>query len=164
MYECIYLYIYIYIYIYIHTHTHIPSSSCRAASMDLPDPFSPPVSIVHCSGEVFKATSCIGTELLYVGSSWLSCLCLSMWRSPQEYVAYEFVLTSPAVSACLVHLTWIVFMGGRWPYSCCFVECCFQDLFKQLAAFLCNCRQTFSLYILLSSTWWIYNSINMTTA
>ena len=27
--------------------------------------------------------------------------------------------------ACLVRLTWIVFvMGGRWPYSCCFVGCC----------------------------------------
>ena len=33
--------------------------------------------------------------------------------------------------ACLVCLTWIVFvMGGRWPYSCCFVGCCRQDLFK----------------------------------
>ena len=21
-------------------------------------------------------------------------------------------------------------MGGRWPYSCCFVGCCLQDLFK----------------------------------
>ena len=32
--------------------------------------------------------------------------------------------------ACLVHLTWIVFvMGGRWPYSCCFVGCCLQVLF-----------------------------------
>ena len=28
-------------------------------------------------------------------------------------------------SACLVRLTWIVFvMSGRWPYSCCCVECC----------------------------------------
>ena len=27
--------------------------------------------------------------------------------------------------ACLVHLTWIVFvMGGRWPYSWCLVGCC----------------------------------------
>ena len=27
--------------------------------------------------------------------------------------------------ACLVHLTWIVFMmGGRWPYSWWFVGCC----------------------------------------
>ena len=31
--------------------------------------------------------------------------------------------------ACLVRLTWIVFMmGGRWPYSWCLVECCRQDL------------------------------------
>ena len=33
--------------------------------------------------------------------------------------------------ACLVCLTWIVFvMGGRWPYSWCFVGCCRQDLFN----------------------------------
>ena len=33
--------------------------------------------------------------------------------------------------ACLVRLTWIVFViGGRWPYSWCLVGCCCQDLFK----------------------------------
>ena len=33
--------------------------------------------------------------------------------------------------ACLIHLTWIVFViGGRWPYSWCLVGCCRQDLFK----------------------------------
>ena len=33
--------------------------------------------------------------------------------------------------ACLVRLTWIVFVvGGRWPYSWCFVECYRQDLFN----------------------------------
>ena len=33
--------------------------------------------------------------------------------------------------ACLVCLTWIVFMmGGRWPYSWCLVGCCCQDLFN----------------------------------
>ena len=31
----------------------------------------------------------------------------------------------------LVRLTWIVFMmGGRWPYSWCFMGCCHQDLFN----------------------------------
>ena len=70
------------------------SSSCRAASMDLPDPVSPPVSIVHRSREVLKAISFIDTELF--GSSNLD----------------DFV------------------MGGRWPYSCCFVGCCLQDLFN----------------------------------
>ena len=30
--------------------------------------------------------------------------------------------------ACLARLTWIFFvMGGRWPYSWCFVGCCRQD-------------------------------------
>ena len=33
--------------------------------------------------------------------------------------------------ACLVRLTWIVFvMGGKWPYSWCLVGCCRQDLFN----------------------------------
>ena len=33
--------------------------------------------------------------------------------------------------ACLVRLTWIVFvMGGRWPYSWWLVGCCRQDLFN----------------------------------
>ena len=33
--------------------------------------------------------------------------------------------------ACLVRLTWIVFvMGGRWPYSWCLVGCCRLDLFN----------------------------------
>ena len=40
----------------------------------------------------------IGTELLYVGSNWPSCLCSSMWRGPQEYVTYKFVCTSSVVS------------------------------------------------------------------
>ena len=38
---------------------------------------------------------------------------------------------SSNVLACLVRLTWIVFvMGGRWPYSWCLVGCCRQDLFN----------------------------------
>ena len=33
--------------------------------------------------------------------------------------------------ACLVRLTWVVFvMGGRWPYSWCLVGCCRRDLFN----------------------------------
>ena len=39
--------------------------------------------------------------------------------------------------ACLVRLTWIVFViGGRWPYSWCLVGCCRQDLFKNLSTSL----------------------------
>ena len=54
-----------------------------------------------------------------------------MWRSPLETVAYEFVLTSPAVSHISCILFWMVLeMRGRWPYSCCFEGCRFQDLFN----------------------------------
>ena len=53
---------------------------------------APPVSIIHCPREVFKAISCIGTELLYVCSSWPSYHCASMWRGSRLYVASEFVL------------------------------------------------------------------------
>ena len=40
--------------------------------------------------------------------------------------------------ACLVCLIWIVFMmGGRWPYSWCFVGCCLQDLFNIARSKIC---------------------------
>ena len=43
--------------------------------------------------------------------------------------------------ACLVRLTWIVFvMGGRWPYSWCLVGCRRQDLFNIARSNLVYCR------------------------
>ena len=126
------------------------SSSCRAANTDLFDPLSPPVSIVHRSQE---AISCIGTELLYIGSSWSSCLCLSMWRDPREYMLMCSTLHLQKWPACLVRLTLIVYvMGGRWPYSCCFVGCCLQDLFNTARSIL---KRSFfpSIYI------WIEHSM-----
>ena len=69
----------------------------RAISRDIPDPLSPPLSIVHSLRQVFWVTSHIGTELLYVVYSWSSWCCSSMWRGPQEYIHYELVPTSPVV-------------------------------------------------------------------
>ena len=41
--------------------------------------------------------------------------------------------------ACLVRLTWIVFViGGRWPYSWCLVGCCCQDLFRIARSIQCK--------------------------
>ena len=46
--------------------------------------------------------------------------------------------------ACLVRLTWIVFMmGGRWPYSWCLVGCCCQDLFNIALNILVKLRSSF---------------------
>ena len=97
---CVFVYIYIYTYISVGIWGSfcVRSSACYAAGTDIPDPLSWSVSIIHRSRYVFKATSCIGTELLYIGSSWSSCICSSMWKGPLEDITYEFVLTSPAVS------------------------------------------------------------------
>ena len=86
----IYIYIYIYIYIF--------SASCHAISTDISDPLSPPHPIVHRFQQVLRATPRIYTELLYVSSSWSSCLCSAMWRGQLEYSTYELVSISPAVS------------------------------------------------------------------
>ena len=85
-------YIFIFIYIY------ISSSSCRAACADIPDRLSPFLPIIHCLRQVFRVTSRVLTQLLYVGSCWSSHSCTSMCGGPQEYIAYELVLASPAVS------------------------------------------------------------------
>ena len=77
---------------------YIYISSCRATRTDIPDPFSPLLPIIHRLWQVFRATSRILTSLLYVCSSWSSCFCLAICGGPLEYITYEFVLASPAVS------------------------------------------------------------------
>ena len=107
------------------------SSSCRTISMDVPDPLSQPLPIVRRFRQVFRTTPRIYTELLYVGLSWSPCLSSAMWRSPLEYITYELVPTSPAVSCMSGSSSFYSFrVDGRWPYSCCFVGCCFQDVFN----------------------------------
>ena len=54
--------------------------------------------------------------------------------------------------ACLVRLTWIVFvMGGKCPYSWCLVGCCRQDLFN-IARNCLNKRDILFMILPLSTT------------
>ena len=63
---------------------------------------------------------------------------VSMCRSPLENI----VLTSSAVPS----ISWMVCeMRSKWPYSCCFVGCCFYDFFK--TASLCSSHLDFSLSV-----------------
>ena len=104
------------------------SSSLRqAACTDFPNSFWPSGSIIHCSLNVYQATSCVRTELLLISSGWSSYICTSVWRGPLENAADMFVLAPSAVShmSCSFNLNSLG-EGGRWLYSCCFVECCFQ--------------------------------------
>ena len=54
--------------------------------------------------------------------------CVGVHKSTSIMSSFLLLQQCPA---CLVRLTWIVFViGGRWPYSWCLVGCCRQDLFK----------------------------------
>ena len=47
-------------------------------------------------------------------------------------------------SACLVRFIWMVLgMGGKWPYTCYYVECCFQDLFHIARSILVHLQSSF---------------------
>ena len=54
--------------------------------------------------------------------------CVGVHKSTSLMSSSQLLQQCPA---CLVCLTWIVFViGGRWPYNWCLVGCCRQDLFK----------------------------------
>ena len=94
------------------------SSSWRAASTDIPDPLLPLLPIVHASGR---------SSGLHPVSSHSCCMYVRAGRPvfarPYVEVHRSTSLMSSSLllqqcPACLVRLTWIVFvMGGRWPYS-----------------------------------------------
>ena len=95
------------------------TSSCCAASTDIPDPHSPllpiitsgrssglhPVSSQSCC--MYVRAGCPAFARPYVG----------VHRSTSFMSSSLLLQQCPA---CLVRLAWIVFvMGGRWPYSWC---------------------------------------------
>ena len=58
-------------------------------------------------------------------------VCTSICGGPQEYIAYELVFASPAVSRVSGSSNLYSFRdGSKCPYSWCLVECCRQDLFN----------------------------------
>ena len=89
-----------------------------------------------------------------------------MWWDPQENVTYGYVLTSPAVF-CIPCLTYLdgFRKGGRWLYSCCFVGCCFQDLFNIACIILVQFLSSFfSIYLVSIHMVHPYNCIDTTAA
>ena len=77
-----------------------------------------------------------------------------MWRVPVEYITYDFVLTSPAVSCMSGSSNLdIFFFGGWWPYSFCFLF--LQDLFNIVRSIIVQLLSSF-LSIHLASMWCIH--------
>ena len=63
-------------------NNHYSSSSCNATSTDVPDPFT--TGRYRLWQEVFQAIFYIGTEMLYIGSSWSFYVGSSMWTDPLD--------------------------------------------------------------------------------
>ena len=56
-------------------------------------------------------------------------------------------------------------MGGKWPYSCCFVGCCFQDLVNIAPNILVQFPTSFSsMNFVIIHVVHLYSSIDTTTA
>ena len=68
--------------------------------------------------------------------------------------------------ACLIRITWIVFvMGGKWPYSPCFVGCCLRDLFNIASSSLMKFPSSFfSIRLVSVNVVHPYSSIDTTAA
>ena len=68
--------------------------------------------------------------------------------------------------ACVVRLTRMVCeIGGRWPYSCFLVGCCFHDLFKIARSILVQLPSSlFSRYLVRVQVVQPYSSTDITTA
>ena len=116
MYILTYVRLNMYVVICVHLNINIrisSSSSCCAASTDIRDPLSPLLPIIHRLWLVFRARSHFLTELFNVCSSWSSWFCLAICGGPQEYITYELVLASPAVSCMSGSASLDSFRDGR---------------------------------------------------
>ena len=93
---------------------------------------------------------CVCIELMNISFCLSDNTGVSMCRNQLDNITYEFVFISPVLTC----LTWIVFeMEGIWPYSCCFVGCCFKDFFKTACSILVSFPSIFSPGVSLKSKW-----------
>ena len=113
---CVCIYIYIYIYIYI-IYIYIYNQNFT-------------LLLFHCWKLLLEGLlDDIKCPFRAVSFCWLANTGMFMWRGSLENITYEFVLASPAMSCMSCSSYLVLDIGRRWPYNCCFVKCCFQDLF-----------------------------------
>ena len=93
-------------------------------------------------------------------------LCVyAMWSIKERRIWVRLCFFSRCPE-CLVRLIWMAFeMDDMWPYSCCFVGCCFQDLFNIARSIIVQLPSSF-FYMRLVSVHVVhpYSSMDTTTA
>ena len=129
------------------------SSSRRAASTDIPDPFR--------AISPYRSSPLEGSSRLHPVSLHSCCMYVRAGRPafPRPYEGFILInimsssLLLQQCPACLARLACVVFvMEGGWPYSWCLVGCCAARTCSiLLATFLCNCRLASSPAVLLAS-------------
>ena len=142
----LYIYIYIYIYMYFIYHIYIYICVCVCVCVHIHHHHHHHVVLVarisltlsrHFSLSFIASGRSSGQHPVSSHSCWMYVRagrpafarpCVGVHKSTSPMSSPLFLQQCPA---CLVRLTWIVFViGGRWPYSWCLVGCCRQDLFK----------------------------------
>ena len=125
---CVYIYIYIYtcththmfVFIYHHHHHHIVLVARISLTLSRHSSLSF-IALGRSSGQQpVSSHSC----WMYVraGRPAFARPCVGIHKSTSLMSSSLLLQQCPA---CLVRLTWIVFLiGGRWPYSWCLVGCC----------------------------------------
>ena len=118
----------IYIYIYYHIYHDHQIALPAWISLTLSHPHSLSSITPGRSSRLYSIlTQCCCIEVL-VGHPASACTCEEVHSS---ILLMSLSLLLQQCPTYLVRLTLIVFMmGGRWPYSCCFVGFCLQDLFN----------------------------------
>ena len=115
------------IYMYHHHHHHLVVPSARISltpSHHPPYRSSLPAGLQDYTPYLYRAAVCT-----------FELVALAFDRPCEEFHKSTSLMSSSLLlqqyPACLVRPILIVFvMGGRWPYRCCFVGCCLQDLFN----------------------------------
>ena len=132
----IYIYIYIYIYliylfiiiIYIYIYHHDDVMPLARISLTLSRHFSLSFIASGRSSGLHPVSSQSYCMYVLAGRPALRRPYVGVHRSTSLMSSSLLPQQCPA---CLVRLTWIVFMiGGRWSYGWCLVGCCCQDLVK----------------------------------
>ena len=124
-----YIYIFVYIDSYIcHHHHHHQVVRLARISLTLFRHFSLSFIASGRSSGLYPVFSLSCRMYVLAGRPAFARPYVGVHRSPSLMSSSQLLQPCPA---CVVRLTWIVFvMGGRWPYSCCLVGCCRQDLFN----------------------------------
>ena len=91
-------------------------------------------------------------KYVFAGLSTLVCPCVGVHSNKLLMSLSLFLQQCPA---CFVHFTWMFCeMRGKWPYSCCFLEYCFQDLFKTACSIIGLFPFSFLFSNILSESKW----------